>query len=322
MRQPTIDVAGTGVVVLDRIYTDFQQMPLEALGGPCGNVLISLAMLHHRVVPLLALGHDQIGDRLINELAQAGVDTSCIVQRQGIASPVTVQILDVAAARHWFSSICPETAVELPQYTSITEADVSSAKAVLAACSVFYADRLTEAVLYAMATAAEAGAFIYFEPNRVEDEAIFARALELVTLLKYALGRVSDRMARSLPAAAISIVTHGEQGLEVRQNAKSVWCGAVPAPVVRDTCGSGDMVSVGIIDWILSRRNWTSATSTIDGVLEGAVAGQRLAAANCALIGARGLFQRYGAKFARAILDNESGVALPQIDPLMPPSGT
>ena len=60
-----VDVAGTGFAVLDRIYTPGCSSVSEALGGSCGNVLISLAMLRRRVVPILSLGRDETGRRLL-----------------------------------------------------------------------------------------------------------------------------------------------------------------------------------------------------------------------------------------------------------------
>jgi fructokinase len=83
----------------------------------------------------------------------------------------------------------------------------------------------------------------------------------------------------------------------------------MPAAVLRDTCGSGDMVTIGLIDWILRSK---PATLTIDGILDGILSGQRLAAANCAFIGARGLARKYGAETVRAILDDR-GVSLPEM---------
>ena len=46
-----VHVAGTGFVVLDRVYADDRES-FEALGGSCGNVLVSLAMLDRAVAPL------------------------------------------------------------------------------------------------------------------------------------------------------------------------------------------------------------------------------------------------------------------------------
>lgn len=314
MTQRTVDVAGTGFTVLDRIYAE-DRKSFEALGGSCGNILISLAMLDRSVVPLLALGCDDVGESLVDEFMQAGAETSYIFRRCDTASPVLAQQLDTDSGQHWFSFICPETEKELPRYRPIEEADVGSAKPVLNACSVFYTDRLSEAIVDAMKTAADAGAVVYFEPSSVDDEVLFEHALKLTTILKFSSERLSDSVAKcSLSKDAIVIVTHGADGLEVRQDAKSVWRRVVPATVVRDTCGSGDMVSVGVIDWILARRSYRFVSWSLEDLLGGIVAGQRLAAANCAFAGARGLFLRHGPDFARMVLDDKLGITLSQLE--------
>ena len=66
-------VVGTGFTVLDRLYVD-GMFATEELGGSCGNVLVSLAMLRHQVAPLIALGQDDTGERLVKEFARAGAD--------------------------------------------------------------------------------------------------------------------------------------------------------------------------------------------------------------------------------------------------------
>ena len=88
-----IDIAGTGFTVLDRVYAD-RRMAFESLGGSCGNVLVSLAMLQRSVVPLIALGHDAVGQWLVDEFEQAGADTSYITRRHELASPILAQELD------------------------------------------------------------------------------------------------------------------------------------------------------------------------------------------------------------------------------------
>ena len=73
-----IDVAGTGFTVLDRIFRD-GRLGEESLGGSCGNVLVSLAMLQRRVAPILALGDDQVGERLVCEFARSRNDHRTIL---------------------------------------------------------------------------------------------------------------------------------------------------------------------------------------------------------------------------------------------------
>src|SRR5271154_4794934 len=93
MNPNQVDVAGTGLAVLDRVYPKHHKS-FEALGGSCGNVLVSLAMLDRSVFPLLALGDDAVGNLLIDEFVRAGADTRYIYQRYGMSSPVLAQLVD------------------------------------------------------------------------------------------------------------------------------------------------------------------------------------------------------------------------------------
>jgi fructokinase len=303
MMMSDVDIAGTGFTALDRVYAKKTKV-FEALGGSCGNVLVSLAMLDRTVFPLLLLGHDLVGKSLIDEFVSAGADTRYITRRDDIASPILAQWLDEDSGQHSFSFICPETNKALPRYRPIEEADVDGAKAVLDACAVFYTDRLSRTILRAMETASRSGALVFFEPSRVDDENLLERAVALSSVVKYSSEQVSLRELNcQLKAGAISVITHGAQGLEIRKGKQRRWCAAMPAAVVRDTCGAGDMVSVGIIDWILSHHRRGAEEPTLQDFLPGVFAGQRLATVNCTYAGARGVFRQYGAHGVRLILD-------------------
>ena len=306
MRRSAIEVAGTGFTVLDRIYTD-DRTSFEALGGSCGNVLISLALLNRRVAPVLSLGFDAAGDTLFTELEDAGVDLQYIFRSHHIASPILAQLVDTVLGQHRFSFVCPDTDEDLPGFTSIEELEVHQAADALNDCSVFYTDRLSGAIVDAMGIAHNAGALVYFEPSLIEDIGLFHQALHHTSVLKYSSERFPQSIGEEhLQEGAISIITHGAAGLEIRQNGQHFQCNATPAPTVRDTSGSGDMVSIGIIDRLLSLGRGAQSLQSIENIIVGVTAGQRLAAANCAFTGARGLFRHCGAETARAILQGEN----------------
>ena len=137
--------------------------------------------------------------------------------------------------------------------------------------------------------------------RHIEEGELFEEALQVATILKYSEDRLGERLADRL-TDCIRIVTYGAEGLEVREGDKTIWCKAINAPEVLDTCGSGDMVSVGVIDWMLTNRFGTACLKAAD-LLEGIVAGQRLAAENCAYAGALGFFKQRAADYVRTILD-------------------
>jgi fructokinase len=302
--EPRVEVAGTGLAVMDRVYLD-GGLSFEALGGSCANVLVSLAMLDRQVAPLLSLGGDEVGRALVREFEAAGADTRYISRREGVASPVIVQFVDPSEGQHWFSFLCPQSRKPLPHYRPIDDEDVGVARAALDDCAVFYCDRLSASILGAMVTAREAGALVYFEPSTIEDRELFACALETATILKYSDDRLGDAIdANVLPDDLVVIATNGAAGLTVSQRRRHEWCAAIPASSVLDTCGSGDMVTVGVIDRLLG--SVANSACQLEAVVQGVRAGQRLASANCQYVGARGLFLTEGAAFARAILDDSS----------------
>lgn len=304
-RTESIDVVGTGFAVLDRLYAD-GDFAAETLGGSCGNVLVSLAMLRRNVVPVLSLGLDAIGEQLVHEFRLAGASTQHIYRHEGRRSPVLRQELDTVSGQHRFSFMCLETDQEYPRYEPIGFDEVRSASVAFERCTLFYADRLSVTILEAMERAHSAGAIIYFEPSDI-DETLVDAALKLTTILKYSSDRLGTELDDKVAAsAAIAIVTHGAEGLEVRHGRKHVWSHAVRVETVTDTCGSGDMVSVGLIDWLLSQPSEEPRALAIDDLMWGVVAGQRLAAENCAFAGARGVFHHRDVPYLRSILADVS----------------
>ncbi len=297
-------VVGTGLVALDLIHVGAQRPLFEELGGSCGNVLISLAMLGRSVTPLLRLGTDPVGARLERELRLAGADTRLVSRHQDVRSPVIVELLDLGSSDHSFSFTRPHSSERLASFQPITLQELDSARSTVASCTIFYTDRISETIYDAMEAAAAGGAIIHFEPSSVADPYLFERALSIAHIFKYSVDRLSPDIAERLHPDAFSIVTAGRWGLEVRHAGTVHRCKALDADFVRDSCGAGDMVTLGLLDRIIQNGVRDPTSLSIATVLAGVRSGQRLAAANCAYIGARGIFRERGAKHARAILSD------------------
>ena len=299
------DVAGTGFTVLDKIYQD-GELSDKALGGSCANVLVSLAMLDRHVAPVLRLGDDDEGDMLISEFVQAGAVVDFIFRDCGLRSPILAEEIDSRLADHTFNFRCPDTNSTFPTYEPIGHHELRHAKPVFSVCTIFYADRLSQAILEAMDLAHRSGAIIVFEPSDIDDDALFLEALRLTTVLKTSADRLDGALDGLLEQASprVRVTTHGEAGLAISDVIQDIWCAAVPATQLRDACGSGDMVSVGMIDWLLANAHSTDHVSA-ESLHQGVIAGQRLAAENCAFEGARGLFRHRGAAYARSVLQHQ-----------------
>lgn len=299
---PRPAVAGTGLAAVDRIYADDYAAPTEALGGSCGNVLLSLAMLGHTVFPVVNLGDDDHGRFLFDEFERAGCETRYVWRAETGSSPVIVEIVDTVTATHRFTSTCPQTSVRFPKWRSIDHHHVHRAAETLKSVSVFYADRVSESIVLAMEAARNAGALVFFEPATADEE-LFARAVRCATVIKLSDDTVGEGLADDdVGHGTIVIRTHGSRGLTVSNGKVRRHFPSTRAPRVVDTCGSGDMVTTGLLDLIL-KRWYREGSWKFEDVFDGVAVGQRLAALNCAFTGARGLFQAAGAGRVRAMLD-------------------
>lgn len=294
-------IGGVGFAGMDRIYVAGRPGFLQALGGSCGNVIVSLAMLGHKAVPIISVGTDPDGDLVAAEFAAAGARTEAIFRRRGRASPVMIEHLDAATATHRFSVADPESGQGLPRYWALDDRELAAAQTVLSGLGILYVDRLSRTAVLAMERAAAAGVLVYFEPSVIGSPDLFRRAVAVAHVVKYA----EDRLGRKLKdwtweERTVTVRTRGASGLTVGRQGREATLPATPAPRVVDTCGAGDMVSVGILDH-LARAGGTGMALDA-AVLAGARAGQGLAAANCAFVGARGVFRALGADFAGGVL--------------------
>ena len=295
-------VIGTGLVALDRIRTGNADHDIEELGGSCGNVLISLAMLGRRVTPLLRLGRDAVGARLERDLRLAGADTRFVFRESEVRSPVIVELVDTDSGVHTFAFTCPDTLERTDTFEPITRKELVWALPLLNSCSIFYADRTSEAICDAMEASSAAGAIVHFEPSSQGEDGLFERSLAAAHILKFSVDRLPTDAAALLRPEAFGVVTAGRLGLEVHHGGSIHRLPAPPVDKVRDTCGAGDMVTLGLLDAILQSGACRGTSLTLDTVLGGVQSGQRLAAANCAYVGARGLFRERGTAYVGSML--------------------
>lgn len=298
-------VVGTGFATLDRIYASTLAKPVEALGGSCANVLVSLAMFGHRVAPILTLGADAIGTFLLNEMRRAGCVTKFVFRDPDEESAITVEHVDIQFARHSFSSTCPETRRTLPSYTPLAESNADRAKDAIRSAAVFYVDRLSPITLHAMELASQAGALVLFEPNSVKDLVLFQRALALIDILKVSEEVRSQIDAHELTAPPYFITTRGSHGLTLETPTDRIALASLAAPRIVDTCGAGDMVTTGLIH-VLMNAHASHGCVRVDDICSGLIMGQKLAALNCAFIGARGLFHAFDGPTIRNALTASS----------------
>ena len=142
---------------------------------------------------------------------------------------------------------------------------------------------------------ARKGSLIFFEPSGGGDPRLFQEALRLTHVLKYSHQRVrsfTDLLTKWFPP--LQIETLGEDGLRYRCNLpgmpSSGWrlMGSFEVPVFKDSAGSGDWCSAGIISTIGANGVEGLSSLSLDDLTHALRYGQALAAWNCGLEGARG----------------------------------
>jgi fructokinase len=195
---------------------------------------------------------------------------------------------------HRFSWACPRCGQWLPSFKPITRQAVDAVGNGLNGAKVFFMDRLSRAALTLAERAADAGAIVMFEPSGKSDPKLFAEALRLAHIVKYADQRMSEAGAAMADDSAtiLEIQTMGNEGLRYRQRlAKpSDWTHlpAVRAPQFLDTCGSGDWCSAGLLSKIAGAGLSGLKSTSVENLRSALRYGQALAAWNCAFEGARG----------------------------------
>src|SRR5262249_42459079 len=167
------------------------------------------------------------------------------------------------------------------------------------AAKAFFFDRDSEGSLLLARHCLEQGALVVYEPNYAGKEVQLHEALGVAHVLKFSRDRLPDLAARSPEGPALIVETRGGEGLRyLDRRHGSEWRTmlALPVAAVRDTGGSGDWTTAGLIH--LAGRGGSAGFLSLSGdeLREALRFGQALAAWNCAFVGARGGVYHAGAE--------------------------
>lgn len=102
-------VACTGIATLDLVLA-VDELPSgdgkylahardESGGGVAANAAVTVARLGDRATLASAVGDDDIGERIVADLARYGVDTRRAARIAGVPSPLSVVLVDRTGAR-------------------------------------------------------------------------------------------------------------------------------------------------------------------------------------------------------------------------------
>lgn len=292
-------IFGTGLIALDLVMGPEPETPVRSwAGGTCGNVLSILAYLGWDAYPIARMNGDPASDRVRADMARWGVNLDWANCAPTTHTPIIVQQISRGQdgrPKHRFSWSCPHCGQWLPAFKAITVAAVEAVKPALADASVFFLDRLSRATVTLAAEASARGAVVVFEPSGKATDKLMAEAIALAHVVKYADERLAgvDGVMAEGSATLLEVQTLGEHGLKYRHRlggGLSNWIhlGAVRAPRLADTCGSGDWCTAGLIAKAATGRQ-AGLRSASPSDLEAALRyGQALAAWNCGFEGARG----------------------------------
>lgn len=292
-------IFGTGLIALDLVMGADEESPVRNwAGGTCGNVLSIMAYLGWDAFPIARMNGDPASQRVKADMRKWGVQLKFAGCSPTSHTPIIIQQIKRGRdgiPRHRFSWACPHCGEWLPGYKAVTLNAVEKVIPDLASASVFFMDRLSPAALVLAEEARKKGALIFFEPSAKSDPRLLSDALKLAHVIKYADQRMNSlgKLIEDSPSLHLEIQTLGDKGLRYRHKLTkkfSAWhqSQAVKAPVLADTCGSGDWCTAGILSMAADTGLDGFLHSGSSGIHEAMRYGQALAAWNCGFEGARG----------------------------------
>lgn len=291
-------VLGAGLLALDLVISPEPNAPIRSwAGGTCGNVLSILAGHGWDAYPIARMNGDAASKRVRSDLERLGVHLDLASCEPTANTPIVVQEIGSAAsgrATHKFSWVCPRCGGWLPSFKPVTRAVVNQVRPYLTNAAVFFFDRVSRGTLEIAEEAASAGAVVMFEPSGRGDGRLFAEALRVAHVVKYADQRIGS-LAHDTSSGnlVLEIQTFGADGLRFRllsnqRNRKWRTLKAAQAPIVVDSCGSGDWCTAGLLSRIATDGAQGLLSASVATIAEALQYGQRLAAWNCSFEGARG----------------------------------
>lgn len=298
MKTATPKVLGAGLVALDLVMSHDPSEPIKAwAGGTCGNVLTILAWHGWDSFPIARMNGDAASERVRADLDRWGVHLDLTGCAPVSNTPIVVEEIRHPLrgnATHKFSWSCLRCGGWLPSFKPITQDAVGQVEPFLSGTAVFFFDRLSRGTLQLASRAAESGALVFFEPSGRGDEKLFAEALQLSHVVKYADQRIAD-LADAVPSRnrLLEIQTLGSAGLRYRSPHRKRGGGwksldAAVAERTVDSCGSGDWCTAGLIAMTANSGLQAFESLTLTELNDALAYGQRLAAWNCGYEGARG----------------------------------
>ncbi len=292
-------IVGTGFIALDVVINGLRSQPPRLwAGGTCGNILTILGYLGWKVAAIARLADDPAGQCVLGDLKRWRVDVRYAQLEPRCPTPIVLQEITKTKSGtpvHRFLWTCPGCGAYFPNFRPVKITAVEAIQPHLKKADVFFFDRVSPGILDLVRHYERQGALICYEPSGSGDPKLFREALRLTHVLKYSHQRVhsfAELLTKSAPL--LQIETLGEDGLRYRCNVPGMsgtgWhrMGSFEVPLLRDSAGSGDWCTAGILSEIGAHGAEGLSSLTPDQIAYALKYGQALAAWNCAFEGARG----------------------------------
>lgn len=312
VHRPTPFCVGTGLIALDAVAngrTNESRHKLKA-GGSCGNVLTILSFLGWNTYPIARLRDDMASRELVKDMNRWGLNTSLMSFDNSGSTPIIIVKTGIDAngkAKHNYKRVCPNCGKWLPRYKAVLAKDVDSIITKMPLPQVFYFDRFSRSSIELARYSKNMGALIMFEPSKISDDKLFKEALGLADIVKYSQERVkhADELTKdkNIP---LEIQTCDAKGIRFRFGGNIEWQ-EIPAYTVKelkDTVGSGDWCSAGILHLLGSNGKESFKKAGPVEVFAALRFGQALAALNCYFEGARGSMYDLSTKLFKSLLQS------------------
>jgi fructokinase len=287
-------LVAAGFCALDIVFGLDDPAPKFYAGGTCGNVVAGLAFLGWDATPVARLSHDAAGKFVREDLERWGVDTSLLGIAPSGATPIVLEKIQLSkngVPKHRFLWNCPDCGSYFPPFRPVLHTQVEDLKKKLGRPEIFYADRVSRSTIELAKHFRADGSLVYFEPSAGGDPKLFREMLQLCDVLKYSAQRARTfvELLRD-HKAYLEIETLGEDGLRFRTRRTFASWHAVAAHEVRikDTAGSGDWTSVGLMSEMLAGGKGALENRTKQDISTCLERAQALAALNCQFEGPRG----------------------------------
>ncbi|MDX9755034.1 MAG: PfkB family carbohydrate kinase, partial [bacterium] len=189
-------ITGTGLFTLDAVPIPGSPQYRLFAGGSSINVLTILATEGWDAYPVGCIGRDRASAYFMQDLSRFGLNLDFILQKTESAMPVYVQISH--AESHQFVRQCPACGAEFSHYDAISEAEAEAITAALPGpFDWVYLERVAPGALHFAKRCKAKGARLYFEPNRIDNEALFLECLRFADVFKYSHERYEMMEHRS-----------------------------------------------------------------------------------------------------------------------------